>query len=273
MPTTELIRPSRRRSDRVVDDSFEPSGRLEERSGLRPDAFSETNGTASLFAAVRPCDGVSASISRSSATAFDANASATTWILEAGLKGLDPSERKRIVDGWSIPRRNRWPSLITDESCDVRIGDTVVTGAVRVALLDWVSLSGNDLAVYETGIFREAPAKALALLVRPPTIWSIGEALIADLIFPRGPRFEPARFDALERHAFGYLRSGHLARLRRAAARVEMQLPVERFPVASSTVAAGCAVVARDDEWCAVIAARQLARYASSAVIGRGAGS
>ena len=269
MPTAELMRPSRRRSDRGVDDSFTPPDREGQRAELRPDSFAEANGIAALFASVRPCDGVSSSISRSSVSEFEASASATTWILEGGLKLLDPRERRRIVDSWSVPHRNRWPSLITDGGCDVRISDTVVTGAVRVALLDWLPLSGNDLAVYEAGLFREAPANALTLLLRPPTIWSIDEALIADHHFPRGPRFESARFDALERYARGRLGSEHLGRLRDAAARVGQQLPVERFPGASAIVAAGCAVIARDAEWCAAIAAQQLARFATSARINR----
>jgi len=269
MPTAELMRPSRCRSDRRANDSSEPPHRDGRHAGSRPGDFAEANGIAALFAAVRPCDGASALTARSSLRGFDAEASATSWILEGGLKLLEPRERQRIIDSWSVPHRDRWPSLITDGGCDVRIGDSVVTGAVRVALLDWVPLSSSDLAVYEGGLFREAPAHALSLLLRPPTIWSLAEVLIADRFFPRGPRFEPARFDALERHARGHVRSEHRARLREATAKVEKQLPVERFPGASATVAAGCALIARDDERCAAIAAQQLARYATSALIDR----
>ena len=269
MPTAELARPSRRRCDSGVDDAFEPPRRVVRRAGLQLDAFAEANGIAALFATGRPCDGVCASAARNSVRRFDASASATTWILEKGLKLLGARERRRIVESWSVLQSSGRPSLIIDGGCDVRIGDTVVTGAVRVALLAWARLSGNDLAVYEAGLFRDAPANALTLLVRPPTIWSIEEALIADRRFPRSPRFEPARFDALERYARGHLRSEHLESLRGAVARVAMQLPVERFPAASGTVAAGCALIARDDEWCAVIAARQFARYATSALVNR----
>jgi hypothetical protein len=271
MSIAELMLPSRCRSGRGANGSSEPPHREGQHAGLRPDAFAEANGIAALFAAVRPCDGASAVTARSSLRGFEAETSATSWILERGLKLLGPRERQRIVDGWGVPHRDRSPSLITDGGCDVRIGDSAVTGVVRGALLDWVPLSDNDLAVYEGGLFREAPANALTLLLRPPTIWSIDEALISDHLFPRGPRFEPARFEALERHARGHLRSEHLARLREATARVEKQLPVERFPGASATVAAGCAAIARDDDWCAAIAARQLARYATSALIDRAA--
>lgn len=269
MSTIELMRPSRRRSDRGVDDFPNSQRRRAQRAGLRVDASAASDGIAGLLAAVRPCDGVSASLSRSSVAAFDANASATTWILAAGMELLDSRERMRIVDAWSAPQRNGWPSLITDGGCGARVGAATVTGALRVALLHWAPLAGDDLAVYETGLFREAPANALALLVRPPTIWSVEEALAADRVSPRGQRFVAARFDALERYARGHVRSEHLSRLRGAAVRIESQLPVARFPRASSTIAAGCAVVRGDDEWCAEIAARQLARYASSAFIGR----
>ena len=269
MSTAELTHPVRRRSDGRANDYDEPPDREGQQAEWQPAAFAEANGIAALFAAVRPCDGVSAATARSSVTEFDANTSATTWILEGGLKLLDPRERQRIVDSWSSPHKNLWPSLISDGGCDVRIGDSVVTGAVRVALLDWLPLSRTDLAVYETGLFRDAPANVLTLLVRPPTIWSIDEALVADSLFPRGKQFESVRFEALERHARRRVGSEHLARLREAAAKVGKQLPVERFPGASVTAAAGCAVIARDDEWCSAIAARQLARYATSSLSNR----
>jgi hypothetical protein len=159
--------------------------------------------------------------------------------------------------------------MIADGGCDVVIGGAVVTGAVRMALLEWLPLSRDDLAVYEGGLFRDVPANALTLLVRPPTIWSIDEAVVAGRLFPGGPRFEPGRFDALERYACGCLGTEHLARLRDAVAKIEMQLPLEGLPVASATVAAGCAVIADDHDWCEAITARQLVRYATSARVAR----
>jgi hypothetical protein len=204
-----------------------------------------------------------------SVSEFDRHVSVTTWIVAEGLKLLDPAGRQRVVAGWRGPRRNRRPSLIADSGCDVLVDGTVVTGAVRTAILEWLPLSRTDLAVYEGGLFRRAPANALTLLVRPPTIWSIEEAVIADGLFPGGPRFDPSGFDALERYARGRLGTEHLARLRDAVRKIGKQLPVEGLPLASGTVAAGCAVIAADDEWSAAIAARQLARYATSARVAR----
>ena len=69
---------------------------------------------------------------------------------------------------------------------------------------------------------------------------------------------------AIERWARGRTEACHLARLRDAVTRIERQAPMAGFPRASSTVVAGCAVIAADDDWCAAVAARQLARYATS---------
>ena len=219
---------------------------------------------AALFTAVRPCNGVGAALARGRAPELDPRSSPTAWILWEGLKPLDPLGRQRILDGWRTHRHDRAGAQVADGGCEVSIGGVPVTGELRLALLQWLPLARGELAVYEGGLFRDVPARALTLLVRPPTIWPAGDVVAADRLFPGGPRFEPARFQALERHASGQVRSAHLARLRAAVARIERQLPVAGFPVASSTVAAGCAVLAADDEWCAAIAATQLARYAAS---------
>jgi len=226
-----------------------------------------TNESATFFPAVRPCDDVVTAYARRSVPEFDARASVTTWIVGEGLKLLDRGERQSIVDSWRVPHRDSRASMIADGGCDVLISGAIVTGAARVALLEWLPLSHTDLAVYEGGLFRECPANALTLLVRPPTIWSTDEAVIAEGLFPRSPEFEPARFEALEQHAHGRLEREHLARLRDAVAKIEAQLPVEGLPLASATVAAGCSVIADDDERCAAIAARQLVRYATSALV------
>ena len=132
----------------------------------------------------------------------------------------------------------------------------------------WLPLTDLELAVYEGGLFEDAPAHAVALLVRPPTIWSLAEAVAAEQQFPRGRRFTPRRFAAIERHAYGRIRADHLTRLRWAMTRIAAQLPTAGLPVASATVAAGCALVAEDDSRARAVAARQLARYASSALVG-----
>ena len=156
--------------------------------------------------------------------------------------------------------------LICDEGCDVPIG---AGGALRDALLEWLPLSRTDLAVYEGGLFADEPAGALALLLRPPTIWSLEDAVVVDGLFTRTERFDADRFDAIRQLTRRCVQSEHLERVRRAVARFERKLPVEGLPHASAIVDAGCAVIATDDNSCAELAAQQLARYTSSAFVAR----
>jgi hypothetical protein len=197
---------------------------------------------------------------------LDPHASATAFILARALSRLGAVEHRRIVDGWRSHRSRSDAPLVIDEGCDVCIARTRVGEGARVALLAWLPLAAAELAVFEGGLLREAPADAVALLVRPPLIWSLHEALLAGMRVPRHARFDPGWFTALEQGAQARVRPRHLHRLRRAAARIEAQLPSEAFPVASASVAAGCAVIAGDDAACSEIAARQLARYAVSEV-------
>lgn len=220
----------------------------------------------SLFPTIRPRDSARTAVACRSSRSFDAQVSATTWIIAEGLAAVDPDAAARIVEGWRLHSPDLQP-LVTDEGCDIRVGGVRAGGAVRTALLEWLPLTSSDLAVYEGGLFQRDPAGAVTLLVRPPTVWSLDEAALAERLFPRGSGFEPGRFAALERYAHLRVGSGHLRRLRDGARRIEQQLPFEALPAASAVVTAGCASVAADDDRCAAIAARQLARYATSALV------
>lgn len=118
--------------------------------------------------------------------------------------------------------------------------------AVRVALLEWLPLTTSELRTVEAGLPCAAPAHALATLVRPPTIWTIDEALAS-----------PSRTPDDE----------HLGRVRGAAARLRWQLPVSGLPDLSAAVAHGCAAVTADDDACAEVARVLLTRYAASALV------
>ncbi len=264
MSTAELDQlASPRLGRRATDDALRLRPRRPPRE-IAPGGASGADDIAGLFTAVRPCDCRGTVLARRAAPELDARASATAWIVSEGLQPLDQADRQRVLDGWRAHRDVCEGMRITDGGCEVRIGGATVTGTVRAALLEWLPLSPTDLVVAERGLWRDAPAKALTLLVRPPTIWPAHEAVTADRLFPRGPQFEPERFAALERHALGRVGESHLSLLRKAAGRIERQLPAAGLPVASSIVAAGCAVLMADDEWCTALAARQLARYATS---------
>lgn len=172
---------------------------------------------------------------------------------------------------WSAVRDHGRP-LVGDAGCDVRPGRAVVGPAERAALLAWLPLTHRELAVLEGGLFADAPGDAIALLVRPPTIWSLDEAVRVERLFPRERRFSPERFASIERHAYDHVRAEHLSRLHARVERIAAQLPVPELPVASETVTAGCALVVADDERCRRVAARQLARYASSSCVALAAG-
>jgi hypothetical protein len=198
---------------------------------------------------------------------FDPRVSATAWLIGDGLDALDENRRQRVMKAWSS-YRDHGPRLVGDGGCDVRIGGGGVSRAERAALLEWLPLTERELAVYEGGLFEDAPAHAIALLLRPPTIWGLDEAVEAEQLFPRHGSFAPARFAAIERHAYERIGAEHMTRLRRAVARIVAQLPIAPFPVASATVFSGCALSAADDVRGRAVVARQLARYASSALVG-----
>jgi hypothetical protein len=206
---------------------------------------------------------------RRSGGAFDARASATTWIVARGLIACGAKRRSHIVRRWRAQCDDGSRSLVTDNGCSVRIGRDAAVDPVRCALLEWLPLTHLDLAIYDGGLFREAPADSLSLLIRPPTVWSLADAVAAARLLSSGFGFEPEQFDAIERYAGSLLRPVHLDRVRRAAQRIEAQLPNLELPTASTIVAAGCGRIAVDDLPCRAVAARQLARYATSMVVAR----
>lgn len=243
------------------------SARLRTLRPVEPPCGELFDDLATVFPSRRLGCSASTSLARRRGFGFDARASATASLIGAGLQSLDAERRRIVLEGWHA-YRDHGPRLVGDSGCDIRLGRAGFDGAERVALLAWLPLTDRELAVYEGGLFEDAPAHAVALLVRPPTIWSRAEAVAAEQQFPRGRRFTPRRFAAIERHAYGRIRADHLTRLRWAMTRIAAQLPTAGLPVASATVAAGCALVAEDDSRARAVAARQLARYASSARVG-----
>jgi hypothetical protein len=111
------------------------------------------------------------------------------------------------------------------------------------------------------------PVVSIALLLRPPTIWSLEDAVWARMLFRLGDPDTRERCEALEALALPRVGRLHLLRLREATRRIEGQLPVGGAPTASSTIAAGCAALAGDRDRRRAVVARQLARYAASGVV------
>ena len=125
--------------------------------------------------------------------------------------------------------------LVVDDGCDVRVRGGV-QDAVRVALLEWLPPTARELRAVESGLEDDRPARALAAIVRPPTIWTTSEAFAAASI--------------------AHVDDEHLGRLRATAARLERQLLVAGLQTAVSA-----------DDVCAAVARTVLARYAASAFV------
>jgi hypothetical protein len=263
MSTAALERPSRT----AVGSRHVVSARLQSLRPAEPPCGQEPfDDLALVFPSPRLGCSAAITLGRRRPLGFDARASVTAWLIGAGLETLDPDRRQDVIEGWNA-YRDHGPRLVGDGGCDVRLGRGRVGTRERAALLEWLPLTDRELAVYEGGLFEDAPIHAIALLVRPPTIWAFEEAIAAERLFPRGTRFAPERFAAIERHGYGWIRAEHLARLRRSVARIVAQLPAAGLPVASATIASGCELVADDDGRARAVVARQLARYASSALV------
>ena len=151
----------------------------------------------------------STTLARRRALGFDARASVTAWLIGAGLEALDPDRRRIVIEGWNA-YRDHGPRLVGDGGCDVRLGRAGVGAGNGRRCSTGCRSRTASWRVYEGGLFEDAPAHAIALLVRPPTIWSLAEAIDAEQLFPRGARFAPERFAAIERHAYGRIRAEHL---------------------------------------------------------------
>ena len=213
------------------------------------------------------CTAVTALAGRRS-RGFEARASATAWLIGEGLEALDADRRRDVRQGWSA-YRDHGPRLVGDGGCDVRLGRAAVGPTERAALLEWLPLTERELAVYDGGLFEDAPASC----DRAP-------AASADDLAARRRRCSPSGSSRGER-ASGPTASPrssttrtsgsgteHLIRLRCAVARIAAQLPVLSLPAASATVASGCALITADDARGRAVVARLLARYASSALVG-----
>ena len=218
----------------------------------------------SPFPSVRPFSGPASARARERISLSGGSVTATGWVLEEGLKRLDRGRRTAILERWLRPDPGSAAPLIVDNGCDVRIGGTLAREPLRSALLRWLPCPTTDLAILEDGLFAAASANALALLLRPPTIWAPEEAATAGRLFPADRVFERERFAAIERYGRSRVDASHCSRVLEAAERIIATLPAAGFPRARSIVGAGCRLIANDADRCAAAAARQLARFATS---------
>jgi hypothetical protein len=183
--------------------------------------------------------------------------------VEEGIALVSTADRRRLIEGWATSYPDRWEAIVG------LVGDTdlaeraVVAGTVRVTILDHRRLPAAAFAPLEGGTFRKLPANALTLLVPPQAVWSMDEACVTLRLLPRSDVFNPAWFEAVERHGEGCVGPEHVERLRRAGARLATQLPLHGMPRATATLREGIRVIDTDEGWAEAIAVRLLALYAS----------
>ncbi len=218
----------------------------------------------SPFPSVRPFSGPASAGARERISLSGSSVTATGWVLEEGLKRLERGRRTAILERWLQPDPGSAAPLLVDNGCDVRIGGTLAREPLRSALLRWLPSPTTDLAILEDGLFAATPANALALLLRPPTIWAPEEAATAGRLFPGDRPFARERFAAIERYGRSRVDASHRSRVLEAAERIIATLPAAGFPQAHSIVVAGCRLIANDPDRCAAAAGRQLARFATS---------
>lgn len=228
-------------------------------------ALAEAHDLAALFPALRPRDAVLEAYAKHVAAELHPDQpEIPVDAVEEGVSIVSESEWRRLIDSWATSYPDRWDAIVRLVRDARAVERAAVAGAVRVTILELRPLPAAAFAPLEGGVFRQLPANALTLLVPPPAVWSMDEACAALLLLPRTVRFDPAWFDAVERHAEGCVGPEHVGRLRRAGDRLADQLPVAGMPRASTTVAEGIAVISSDDGWAAAIAARLLALYAAA---------
>ncbi len=230
--------------------------------------LAEANEIAALFPSVRPDDAVfSAYAEQVGAALASTGPAAPVEVVENGLRLLDDEERRRVVGRWALSYPDRWRRIIDLAGEPALVERAVVAGAVRVTLLENRPLPPEVLTPLEGGALRHLPTQALALLVAPPAVWSIDEAVTTLTLFPRRGGLDAAWFETVERHAASCVGTEHVARLRAACRRVARQFPMAGLPRASEIAAAGCSAILTDNVQAKSVCALLLTVYVASPMV------
>jgi hypothetical protein len=167
------------------------------------------------------------------------------------------------VDEWADRYPDRWASICAAAGDVELIERVVVASAVRGAISERRPVRRALIVPLEDAVLADAPCSALAAVLVPPIIWSRDDAIVAA---EKGAHIAnpEARFRAVERYAATRVRNAHVERVRRHAARLARQLPIEGLPRASEALAEGCTEVREDEPVARDVASVLLASYAMS---------
>ena len=176
----------------------------------------------------------------------------STDLIEEGIERLPAAERDRIsrAHGDSFP--HVWEGLLADV-CDERLArDLVVNAAVAAALSEERALDPQVVELIESADAPDDAAETLALALEPWDFWSIVETTEAEKAVARIPgwlddhAYEKRWDETFERETARHWSGAHERRLELLVARVRAQLPLERYPRASTALAEATALFERD---------------------------
>jgi hypothetical protein len=171
--------------------------------------------------------------------------------LDEGFSLLDSSELARIEGEHAKQHPSAWRSLVDDLGDDETARQALVRGAVVAGVWERRPLEDEAVGVLEDWPEEDA-AEALALVLDPTDLWSVAESDAAESVLAElddkldDDAYESAWEAVVAQQAQALATAWHDARLRELVGRWRSRLPLDDFPVATSSLAAACEAFERD---------------------------
>jgi hypothetical protein len=220
----------------------------------RLDALAEARDLGVLFPWLRPAD---EAVARAAGLVHDDGPAAADI-----ARLVDADDRRRLVDAYATEFPAEWEGVCAEVGDADAAADALVAGALRAAVAERSPRSSELFAAVERSpIAVDEPLEALALALRPASIWSIVEAVTAAehaTARAGGAGDVDVLLDEAARERLG---PEHVERVRALSRFLAVQLPAPGFPRASAVLAEACALVEADVEAAADVAAAALGIY------------
>ena len=108
-----------------------------------------------------------------------------------GARGPRSRAAAGVIEGWSA-YRDHGPGSSVDGGCDVRLGRVVVGAGAGLRCSRGCRSRSSSWPSTRAGCSTDDPARAIALLLRPPTIWSLERGAPGRAAVPRGRASRPS---------------------------------------------------------------------------------
>jgi hypothetical protein len=220
----------------------------------RLDALAEAGDLGALFPWLRPAD---EAVVRAAGLVHDDGPAAAEL-----ARLVDADDRRRLVGAYAAEFPGEWEGLSAEVGDADAAADALVAGALRAAVAERGPPPSRLFeAVERSPVAVDEPLEALALALRPASIWSIVEAVNAaeDATARAGGAGDvDVLLDEAARERLG---PEHVERVRALSRFLAAGLPAPRFPRASAVLAEACALVEADVEAAADVAAAALGIY------------